>query len=1247
MATEEPKKKRRQNVACGCCKLRRIKCDLQEILFSLPSSSNISSPITPPLNILVERNPDVSCTNCNKKGLKCDTKGIREPTKPNKGGKRIDEAKKKFGQQGQQNQLQSPIENEVIEEIQNDDYSNNALNDESNDSLANPLQGYTGELDQIPFNPLDFFNDHPLNPSYPPPEHVSQSYHHNPSLQPILSADDQNISENVIPLFDISVLQSMHNPIPPTSGLPSTAWYQPRPAVEPQTQVSNHQGSSASSPAPGNFQEAASIWRQFADNRKEAMYLARTTGLTAGANGVQLSYEDPLEKDLVGRVQSRMGINTKSLLESDPQSFTPNIDPLNSKIDIASIASTPNPTAIPSSHGNTNQMQSPSTSLYTGSYINNPQGDSRKRSRSPYSVAVEDDNYSQSYVRKMYLVSENPWKLYTESSSMEIIHWGRRETVSEQLADRALGSALSNHLVKVFFQAVHLSYPALSPEAFYLAWLKAGQRSDRMTPAQEALCAVVEAWGARYSDSPVVLGLSEAKSHAAPKVIQADGTFIPGTRARTHWGRSRLAACKALLDRARKLIDDNGLLRRPSITGVQALTLYSQLMHMTDQKVLDKDHWLQNRMIHSIIIEQMSLLGLMWDSEGPIVTDDSEASINSSLIQMNQRRLFWTHMIGDAFFAASIGMLPKISQEDVDSAGDWIETVQDRLPHSSFKLLAYFLSAYHRLGMAGRDIAIKVSYPLRKKGAGDIAKICMTVRKVWKDVRDIHKELNQRVPEFLESCEMDDLLGFSPVNFLANLRLSCPFLLLIVHQLVRDQLEFWTSLHPSTSSAFISTPSDGSPSSTGSTKAKSGQRSIPSKINIELLERLNKESIDGLMISCRGQIKLLESMIPTGVIQSASVLLRVLIAMAQLLAEVPTNEQGYPSNTPGGNGWTWDTKRREVDICLEALHQVGWAWADIADVCDAVALTMERMTPSPEVISAWKAKQQTSETQVSEFIAKLKQEDAVESEKAVQSVLRFWPPVSISSLIENAMKNNPHSVLDGDIRGMTSNLRQLEYASENSYKGDNITGPVTLHSSLPTSTQYTSEALGATLNPVPTTTSASANAHIPNYVESITTRFDQINQVWSNAQEGAYNGMQVKDPIQTIASDTLRSSEISEHPIGILNTISYNNDTQPLSNLDMNYMPQFTQNDIIPNSQLFQESQINIDWMNPNNHNHNLNTNISSAANINLYSFSTNQNGITDGQTDQNMNELDVEAFLNQLGIPQGPILETNAEYHS
>lgn len=62
----------------------------------------------------------------------------------------------------------------------------------------------------------------------------------------------------------------------------------------------------------------------------------------------------------------------------------------------------------------------------------------------------------------------------------------------------------------------------------------------------------------------------------------SNAQFLVGTAARAHWGRARLPVCQALLARARKLIDMHGLLRVPSVTGVQALSLYSQLQHMSD-----------------------------------------------------------------------------------------------------------------------------------------------------------------------------------------------------------------------------------------------------------------------------------------------------------------------------------------------------------------------------------------------------------------------------------------------------------------------------------------------------------------------------------------------------------------------------------------------------------------------------------------------------------------------------------------
>lgn len=168
-----------------------------------------------------------------------------------------------------------------------------------------------------------------------------------------------------------------------------------------------------------------------------------------------------------------------------------------------------------------------------------------------------------------------------------------------------------------------------------------------MNPAQEALCAVIEAWAARYSDNPAVLGLPYQRAHTAPKVITDAGQFAPGTQARAHWGKARLPVCNALLDRAGRIIDTNAVMRRPSVTGLQALALYNQLMHMSDQGSRVKDQWIQSElkgffgltidmMVHSTVVEQMKLLRMLWTAGDPILTAD-DSDLDALQVRMKQR----------------------------------------------------------------------------------------------------------------------------------------------------------------------------------------------------------------------------------------------------------------------------------------------------------------------------------------------------------------------------------------------------------------------------------------------------------------------------------------------------------------------------------------------------------------------------------------------------------------------------------
>jgi len=72
--------------------------------------------------------------------------------------------------------------------------------------------------------------------------------------------------------------------------------------------------------------------------------------------------------------------------------------------------------------------------------------------------------------------------------------------------------------------------------------------------------------------------------------------FVPGGVARSYWGRARLKVCAALMERARRLIDTHHILIKPSITGLQALCMYNQLLHMSDMQPQGDERFMEGKL---------------------------------------------------------------------------------------------------------------------------------------------------------------------------------------------------------------------------------------------------------------------------------------------------------------------------------------------------------------------------------------------------------------------------------------------------------------------------------------------------------------------------------------------------------------------------------------------------------------------------------------------------------------------------
>jgi hypothetical protein len=139
------------------------------------------------------------------------------------------------------------------------------------------------------------------------------------------------------------------------------------------------------------------------------------------------------------------------------------------------------------------------------------------------------------------------------------------------------------------------------------------------------------------------------------------------------------------------------------------------------------------------------------------------------------------------------------------------------------------------------------------------------------------------------------------------MRLCCPFFLLVLHEAIRNHLAFRQSFY----SSYVVDPE--------TEDAAANQRDE----DLGMLNKIHLQSVDVLLYNCRSQMEMFKVRLSRKreilikrtyyllgsfnvcfspkltemLIIAASIMIRVLIASGQFMAEVPTNEQGYPAST--------------------------------------------------------------------------------------------------------------------------------------------------------------------------------------------------------------------------------------------------------------------------------------------------------------------------------------------------------------
>ncbi|GAA5955819.1 hypothetical protein JCM21900_001724 [Sporobolomyces salmonicolor] len=145
-------------------------------------------------------------------------------------------------------------------------------------------------------------------------------------------------------------------------------------------------------------------------------------------------------------------------------------------------------------------------------------------------------------------------------------------SAQSRLVNSQVSREIGDHLIRTFFAVFQPQCPLVDQELFEAAWTLAGRASENLSPANECLAAVIQAWAARISDNPLIVGQAPTLEDLRNRRWR-DFTLM---------GNRREEFARAMRERALRLVDQKGALRLSSAACCSALTLLEFLVTWDD-----------------------------------------------------------------------------------------------------------------------------------------------------------------------------------------------------------------------------------------------------------------------------------------------------------------------------------------------------------------------------------------------------------------------------------------------------------------------------------------------------------------------------------------------------------------------------------------------------------------------------------------------------------------------------------------